>query len=165
MAVPGSPTFDGGSGRTKAGASAVASVDTARGGIGQNGAVMKTIRVLLVDDEAAVRQGLMMRLALEPDIDVVGEARDGADAVRKALECGADVVLMDVRMKDVNGLSAAYDLHEHVPDATVIMLSMHDDAATRLMARVAGVDAFVGKSQPEETLLETIRSVALGSGG
>jgi DNA-binding NarL/FixJ family response regulator len=118
------------------------------------------IRILLVDDEAAVRQGLCMRLALEPDIEVVGEAEHGALALELARTLAPDIVLMDVQMAVMNGLSAAAELHDALPDTSVIMLTMHDDDKTRLMARFAGAGALVGKSQSDEALISTIRSIA-----
>jgi two-component system response regulator NreC len=118
---------------------------------------MKTIRVLLVDDESHVRNALTMRLALEPDIDVVGAAPSGAEGIDMARELTPDVVLMDVSMAEMNGLSATDELHRVVPGVRVVMLTMMDDAPTRLMARYAGASAFVGKHQPDETLLAAIR--------
>lgn len=118
------------------------------------------IRILLVDDEAAVRQGLRMRLGLEPDIEVVGEAEHGALALEMARTLAPDIVLMDVQMSVMNGLSAAAELHDALPETSVIMLTMHDDDKTRLMARFAGAGALIGKSQPDEALIDTIRSIA-----
>ena len=121
---------------------------------------MKPIRVLLVDDEAHVRQALTMRLGLEPDIDVVGAAPSGAEGIDMARELTPDVVLMDVSMAEMNGLSATDELHRAVPGVRVVMLTMMDDAPTRLMARYAGAVDFVGKHQPDETLLTAIRRSA-----
>jgi DNA-binding NarL/FixJ family response regulator len=120
------------------------------------------IRVMLVDDEPNVRRGLTMRLGLEPDIEVVGEAADGSEALALAQRLQPDVVLMDVEMRDANGLEAAYELHMAAPQALVIMLSMHDDAATKLMARTAGAIAFVSKHEASERLLPTIRAARRG---
>jgi DNA-binding NarL/FixJ family response regulator len=118
---------------------------------------MNPIRVLLVDDEANVRQALTMRLGLEPDIEVVGAAPSGAEGIDMARELTPDVVLMDVSMAEMNGLSATDELHRLVPGVRVVMLTMMDDAPTRLMARFAGAAAFVGKHQPDEMLLNAIR--------
>jgi DNA-binding NarL/FixJ family response regulator len=120
---------------------------------------MKTIRILLVDDDAMARRGVSFLLSLEPDIDVVGEASDGSQAVEAARTLDPDIVLMDLHMRDVNGFSAAHELHEHT-DAAVIMLSMRDDPAARLMARAAGATAYVGKHEVDTHLVDAIRTAA-----
>jgi DNA-binding NarL/FixJ family response regulator len=120
-------------------------------------AMMKSIRVLLVDDEAHVRQALKMRLELEADIDVVGAAPGGEAGIALARELSPDVVLMDVSMDEMNGLSATHELHSAVPGVAVVMLTMMDNDQTRLLARYAGAVEFVGKHQPDDALLTAIR--------
>ncbi len=120
-------------------------------------AMMKTIRVLLVDDEAHVRQALQMRLSLVADIDVVGAAPGGEAGIKLARELSPDVVLMDVSLDEMNGLSATHELHGAVPGVAVVMLTMMDNGQTRLMARYAGAVEFVGKHQPDDALLTAIR--------
>jgi two-component system response regulator NreC len=121
--------------------------------------MMKSIRVLLVDDEAHVRQALKMRLALEADIEVVGAAPGGAAGIEMARDLTPDVVLMDVSMDEMNGLSATHELHSAVPGVAVVMLTMMDNDQTRLLARYAGAVEFVGKHQPDDALLTAIRRV------
>jgi DNA-binding NarL/FixJ family response regulator len=118
------------------------------------------IRLLIVEDQPAVRKGLLMRLAAEPDLLVVGEAPDGAAALDVAACLCPDVVLIDIEMPDMDGIATASALRSIYPHASVIILSMHDDALTRSRAKEAGVAAFVGKSMPADTLLTTIRQVA-----
>ena len=120
---------------------------------------MKSIRVLLVDDEAHVRRALQMRLALEGDIEVVGAAPGGEAGIRLARELEPDVVLMDVSMDEMNGLSATHELHSAVPGVAVVMLTMMDNEQTRLMARYAGAVEFVGKHEHDDALLDAIRRV------
>ena len=120
----------------------------------------KTIRVLLVDDQPAVRQGLRIRLVLEPDVEVVGEAGDGAGAISLAQSLRPDVILMDVRLPDVDGISAVRTLCAVAPESAVVILSLYDDASTRAGAEEAGAAAFVAKHQVEETLLAAIRRAA-----
>jgi DNA-binding NarL/FixJ family response regulator len=120
----------------------------------------KTIRVLLVDDQPAVRQGLQIRLVLEPDVEVVGEAGDGAGAISLAQSLRPDVILMDVRMPGMDGISAVRTLHAVAPESAVVILSLYDDASTRARAEEAGATAFVAKHQVEETLLAAIRRAA-----
>jgi DNA-binding NarL/FixJ family response regulator len=120
----------------------------------------KTIRVLLVDDQPAVRQGLRIRLVLEPDVEVVGEAGDGAGAISLAQSLRPDVILMDVRMPGMDGISAVRTLHAVAPESAVVILSLYDDASTRARAEEAGATAFVAKHQVEETLLAAIRRAA-----
>ena len=120
----------------------------------------KTIRVLLVDDQPAVRQGLRIRLVLEPDVEVVGEAGDGAGAISLAQSLRPDVILMDVRMPGMDGISAVRTLRAVAPESAVVILSLYDDASTRAGAEEAGAAAFVAKHQVEETLLAAIRRAA-----
>ena len=121
---------------------------------------MEPIQVLLVDDEPNVLRGLRMRLGLEEDIWVVGEAADGATAVDLAGLLLPDVVLMDVNLPVVDGITATRELTARVPQAAVVILSLHDDQETIDRARAAGAVAFVGKQQMDGDLLGAIRMAA-----
>src|SRR5512134_2554443 len=121
---------------------------------------MKSIQVLLVDDEPNVLRGLRMRLALEADIAVVGEATDGATAVALADRLDPDVVLMDVNMPSMDGIAATRELASRAPRAAVVILTMHDDRVTRDSALAAGAVAFVAKHQMDDALVSAIRSAA-----
>jgi DNA-binding NarL/FixJ family response regulator len=121
---------------------------------------MKPIQVLLVDDEPKVLRGLRMRLGLEADIRVVGDASDGATAVDLARLLTPDVVLMDVNLPVVDGITATGELAARVPQAAVVILSLHDDQGTVDRALAAGAVAFVGKQQTDGDLLGAIRRAA-----
>ena len=131
------------------------------GGENLNGAGTRTIRLLLVDDRPAVRRGLRIWLALEPNMEVIGEADDGAEAISLARTLHPDVVLMDVEMPGMDGISATTALRQVVPQSAVVILTLYDDAATRTRAREAGAAAFVAKHRMEETLLAEIRRAAM----
>jgi DNA-binding NarL/FixJ family response regulator len=118
------------------------------------------IRLLLVDDEARVRQGLRMCMAGEPDFDVVGEAEEGERAVALASQLRPDVVVIDLRMLGVDGIEATRVLAETEPSTRVVVLSLQDDAGTRREAIASGAAAFVGKQEGIPRLFEVIRSVA-----
>src|SRR5690606_15371860 len=111
------------------------------------------IRVLLADDQPTIRQGLRLRLGLEPDIDVVGEAGDGNDAVALATTLRPDVVIMDVTMPHLDGIDATHALRQQAPGSAVVILSLHDDASTRDRARLAGATAFIAKHEADSLLL------------
>ena len=121
---------------------------------------MEPIQVLLVDDEPQVLRGLRMRLGLEADIWVVGEAADGASAVDLAGLLSPDVVLMDVNLPVVDGITATRELAARVPQTAVVILSLHDDQGTIDRALAAGAIAFVAKHQMDGDLLEAIRMAA-----
>jgi DNA-binding NarL/FixJ family response regulator len=123
------------------------------------------ITLLLVDDEPSVRRGLRMRLELEPDVEVVGEAGDGANAVRLAESLAPAVVVMDVEMPAKNGIEATSEIVSRVPGVAVVVLSMHDDAATLRKAHEAGASAFVSKHRMDDGLIEAIRGAAREQGG
>jgi DNA-binding NarL/FixJ family response regulator len=118
------------------------------------------IRVVLADDQPAIRQGLRLRLGLEPDIEIVGEAADGSDAVALAATLHPDVVVMDVTMPRLDGISATSQLLAQTPTSAVVILSLHDDEATRTRARHAGAAAFVAKHDADRLLLAAIREAA-----
>jgi DNA-binding NarL/FixJ family response regulator len=120
----------------------------------------KPIRILLVDDQPSVRRGLRMRFALEPDLEVVGEAGTAAEAISLVRALSPAVVLMDVEMPDIDGISAVTVLRRIIPRTTVVIFTLYDDAVMRARARDAGAAAFVAKHQTEETLLAAIRRAA-----
>ena len=123
-----------------------------------------TIRVVLVDDEAMVRVGLRMVLSAEPDVEVVGEAADGAQAVDAVLAGEPDVVLMDVRMPHVDGLEGARRVLAARPETKVVILTTFDEDEHVAAALRAGVSGFLLKVSPPEQLVAAVRTVAGGGG-
>ncbi len=122
-----------------------------------------SLRVLVVDDQALVRAGFRMILDAEPGIDVVGEAADGGEAVRAARELRPDVVLMDVRMPEVDGLEATRRiLGEDGGASRVLMLTTFDLDEYVYEALRAGASGFLLKDTPPEQLVAAIRVVAGG---
>jgi DNA-binding NarL/FixJ family response regulator len=126
---------------------------------------MERTTILLVDDEPTVRRGLRMRLDLEPDFLVIGEAGDGEAALASALVLAPSVVVMDVEMPRMDGIAATRELRERLPSASVVVLSMHDDADTKGRAAEAGAVAFIAKHSNDEALLDAIRRAARSAEG
>lgn len=121
-----------------------------------------TVRVLLADDHAALRAGLGMLLNAQPDFDVVGEAGDGAEAVRLTRETAPDVVILDLSMGPHSGLDAIPRIRDACAGARVLVLSMHTDASYVRMALAAGAMGYVAKSAADSELLSAVRAVAHG---
>lgn len=119
------------------------------------------IRILLVDDQAMVRRGLRMRLGVEPDFEVVGEAENGR-VMDQVEALSPDVVLMDVSMPEMDGIQATAALTASTSRAAVVMLSLHDDARVVGRAFAAGAVGFVAKHDPEGELAAAIRRAAQG---
>ena len=118
------------------------------------------IRVLIVDDQPAVRRGLRVRFHLEPDMQVVGEASTGREALTLAQTLTPDVVLMDIEMPGMDGIEATAALRTIVPQSAVVILSIHTERQTRIRAQAAGATAFVEKRGTTDTLLAAIRQAA-----
>lgn len=118
------------------------------------------VRLLIADDQPSVRQGLGMFLELEPDIEVVGEAADGREALDLASSLRPDLVLMDARMPTMDGFAATAALRRESPDCTVVVLSLYDDPETRARARSSGASAFIPKHRVKDALLATVRRLA-----
>lgn len=121
------------------------------------------IRVLLVDEQAAVRQGLRLRLALEPDVSVVGEAGNAGQALVLAQTLFPDVVVMDLEMSDLKGIEAIRRFGDMSPCCAVVILTLRGDADTRTRAKEAGAQAFLEKQGGAETLLQVIHQVVQDS--
>ena len=120
------------------------------------------IRVLIVDDQSLVRTGFRLILSGEPGIEVVGEARDGAEATALAAELTPDVVLMDVRMPDVDGIEATRRIVVDETSPRVLVLTTFDLDDIVYDALRAGASGFLLKDAPEERLLTAIQVVAEG---
>jgi DNA-binding NarL/FixJ family response regulator len=120
------------------------------------------IRVLLVDDHALLRRGLDIVLQQEPDIEVVGEAGDGTEAVEKAGELLPDVVLLDVKMPKRGGIEAAAAIKEVTPSTRIVMLTMSDEEADLYEAIKAGATGYLLKEIPPHEIADSIRAVAGG---
>lgn len=120
------------------------------------------VTVLLVDDQPTVRQGLRMRLALEDDLVVVGEAGDGMSALQQAVVLRPNVVVMDLTMPRLDGIAATLALGELGIKTAVVVLSIHEDMASRARALAAGAAFFVEKDASVDVLLEAIRRAGRG---
>ncbi|MDW8326752.1 MAG: response regulator transcription factor [Anaerolineales bacterium] len=118
------------------------------------------IRVLLVDDQAVIRQAVGSWLGAEPDMNIVGEAEDGESALQLVTQLQPDIVLMDIDMPRLDGLAATSALQAAAPQSAVVILSLYDDDFLQSRAREAGAAAFVSKHQALDELAAVIRKVA-----
>jgi DNA-binding NarL/FixJ family response regulator len=124
--------------------------------------VTEVIRVLIVDDHPMVRSGLRALLASEPEMIVVGEAGDGAEAINRALELEPDVILMDLHMSEINGIEAARQILRAQPRIGVLALTMLEDDDTVFAAMRAGAHGYLLKGADEAEVLRAIHAVAHG---
>jgi DNA-binding NarL/FixJ family response regulator len=120
----------------------------------------RPIQILLADDHAVLRTGLRMLLDAQPDMEVIGEASDGNEAVEQALASQPDVVLMDVAMSGGGGLEATQQIRQQAPGIRVLMLSMYDDESYLRRALEAGASGYALKRAADTELLSAIRAVA-----
>ncbi|MCA1832835.1 MAG: response regulator transcription factor [Actinobacteria bacterium] len=120
----------------------------------------EAIKVMIVDDHALFRRGLQMVLEQEQDIDVVGEAGDGADALNQAQEKMPDVVLMDVRMPGRGGIEATEKIKENMPHVKILMLTVSDEEADLFDALKAGASGYLLKDTSIEEVADAVRKVS-----
>ena len=123
---------------------------------------MSNIRLLLADDQALFREGLHTLLSLQPDFEVVGEAENGAEAVRLAALLQPDVVLMDVQMPELDGVAATRRLRVEQPNCRVILLTTFDDDEYVFEGLRAGALGYLLKDAPSARLADAIRAAARG---
>ena len=123
---------------------------------------MSPIRLLIVDDHPVVRDGIRGMLAGDPDLDVVGEASDGADALRLVSDLQPDVVLMDLRMPGLGGAAAIKTLAEEGARAKVLVLTTYDTDADVVPALEAGATGYLLKDAPRDQLIRAIHAAARG---
>src|SRR5690348_13972756 len=120
------------------------------------------VRILIADDHGIVRTGLKLLLDRVPDMEIVGEAADGREAVRLAKELKPDITIMDIGMPSLNGLDAAAHIVRDNERSGIIILSMHTDESYILRALDAGAKGYLLKDHAEEDLERAIRSVFAG---
>jgi len=120
------------------------------------------IRVVLADDHALVRQGFRRILEDEMDIEVIGEAGGGAEAIDLDQRLDPDVVVLDMNMPEINGLHAAIEILRRRPDRAILMLSMYDDVQYVRNAVNAGIKGYILKNALETDLIRAVRAVAAG---
>jgi len=123
----------------------------------------KVIRVLLADDHSLVRRGLALILATDPTMQLVGEARDGNEAIELVATLQPDVVVMDISMTGMNGIECTRVLSERNPNTKVIVLSMHRDPVYVREALRVGAKGYLIKEDTDDNLLSAIRNVAKGN--
>lgn len=123
---------------------------------------MPSIRVLLADDHKLMRSGLRLLVEQQPEFRVVGEAGDGRQAVALAVELKPDVAVLDIGMPELNGIEAAHQITEQLPETAVVMLSMHSDESYVLRALKAGARGYLLKDSAEADLVQAILAVREG---
>jgi DNA-binding NarL/FixJ family response regulator len=119
-------------------------------------------RILLADDHAVVRRGLRLVLDAEPDLSVVAEVGDGAEAVKRGLDDDVDLAVIDITMPRMTGLQAARELHRRRPELRILMLSMHENERYLYEALRAGASGYVVKTVADRDLVEACRAAMRG---
>jgi DNA-binding NarL/FixJ family response regulator len=120
------------------------------------------MRVLIADDHGIVRSGLRMLLEAQPDVEVIAEAADGAEARDAAIRERPDIAILDVKMPKLTGLQATREIKEHAPEVAVLILSMYDDERYLFEALKAGASGYVLKSQADSELVDALHAVERG---
>jgi DNA-binding NarL/FixJ family response regulator len=119
-------------------------------------------RILIADDHAIVRSGLKKVLDAKPDLEVIAEAEDGAEAVEKALKEDVHLAILDVSMPRMTGIQAAAELHKRKPELKTLMLSMHDSEQFLFEALKAGASGYVLKSGADTDIVDAVRAAMRG---
>jgi DNA-binding NarL/FixJ family response regulator len=123
---------------------------------------MNPVRIVLADDHTVMRNGLRLLLERQPDLQVVGEAADGRQAVALAESANADIVIMDIGMPNLNGIEAARQIVNRNPRTAITILSMHSDESYVIRALKAGARAYLLKDSAEADLLAAVRALTEG---
>ena len=123
---------------------------------------MRPIRIRIVDDHAIVRAGIRALLQLYPDFDIVGEAADGHEVLRHVRELRPDVVLLDISMPGMDGITATREICRALPSVRVLILTQHEHREYLMPALRAGASGYVVKRSPDDTLVRAIRTVHRG---
>ncbi len=121
-----------------------------------------SMRILVADDHGIVRSGIRLLLERQDDIEVVAEAGDGIEAVQRALAERPNLCILDVSMPRMTGLQAAREIRSHLPEARVLILSMHDDEHYLFEALKAGASGYVLKREADQDLVGAVRAVGRG---
>jgi len=119
---------------------------------------MKKTKVLIVDDSAAARDGLNSILSPHTDIEIIGKAVDGLDAITKVNDLHPDIVLMDTRMPVMGGVEATRRIKERFPEIKILLLTVHTSYIEEAIA--AGADGYLKKDCPRDELLQTMRALS-----
>ncbi len=120
---------------------------------------MNKIHILIVEDHAVVRAGIRLLLDSQPDMEVVGEAQDGAESLTQAQKLKPDVILMDISLPGMGGIEATRAIKESYPEAQILALTMHEDARYFFQMLQAGASGYVIKGADPSELLNAIRAV------
>ncbi|NUJ40989.1 response regulator transcription factor [Pseudoalteromonas sp. 0303] len=120
------------------------------------------ISVLIADDHTILRQGLVSLLSNDPDILVLAEAADGLSAVQKALELKPMVIVIDISMPELNGMEAVKRLHEQLPEAKVLVLTMHEEQEYVIHMVRAGASGYLLKDSASDELIDAVKALAQG---
>ena len=124
--------------------------------------LQKKIRILLADDHTILRAGLKMMLNAQPDMEIVGEAQDGRQAINEAQRLQPDIVLMDITMPDINGIEATRQIKKLLPDTRVLVLTMHEHDEYVFQALRAGASGYMLKEAVPTELITALRVIQSG---
>ncbi|GAA6204250.1 response regulator transcription factor [Thalassotalea sp. SU-HH00458] len=120
------------------------------------------INVLIADDHTILRQGLVSLLSRDEEINVVAEAADGVQAVNQALALKPTVIVIDISMPEMNGMEAVKRLHEHLPEAKVLVLTMHEEQEYVIHMVKAGASGYLLKDSASDELIDAVKALASG---